>query len=150
MIELSIIPCINLAYIEKVLNEKNSKGRIMIRKKGIPSFFWISLSVSLLIISGAFTYYFVYHLPKIKHTQLELEKIWSEAESEQNRQQTFQDCAKEAREKAESRRDTMIESGILSSQELSEYIKAKEVGLTLKKDYDSYFDRCLKKYGIKY
>lgn len=122
----------------------------MARKKGAPAFFWVILSLSLLFASGAFAYYFAYHLPNIKNKQFELEKIKSETEKEEERKQTFQDCAKEANEAAESRRDTMIESGILSSQKLSEYKKAKEAGLTLKEDYDRYFDSCLKKYGIKY
>lgn len=110
--------------------------------------------VFLLIIFSLITYYLVMLLPKQKGKDQEINRLRSEVTKLQSRlddKKVFLDCDKEAEGKARKLLANKIELGKISGgYDVQEYQKAYDLGLRLKDDYNSSYENCLRRHGIKY
>lgn len=110
--------------------------------------------VLLLIIFSLVTYYLAVLLPDQRKTEREINKLKTEVtklQSELDQKNFFSDCDKEAEDKARELLKNKIElakkTGVYP---LQEYQKAYDLGLRLKDDYNSYYENCIRRHGIKY
>jgi hypothetical protein len=120
-------------------------------KNRIPTFFWIILSLSILIIATSIAYYFLWFLPnkeKIKYDPSQVEQTEG-INREDKETQIRQNCYEEAVNKSREKLEKLIEADLITQSEKEEYKKALDAGLTRKEDRDYYFDLCLTINGLK-
>lgn len=117
------------------------------------------IGMPLVVISLAIAYYFVIFMPgkqlaelNIKQQQVDLEKKQYEEKSaaekiENSKQQTnrkyYEMCDTEASNAA---RDLLKKKSELPGG--NQFNAAAEKGLFLKDDYSTYYERCIRKYGL--
>lgn len=107
----------------------------------------IAISIALIVSSLSVAYYFVYYLPSKERS----EKV-SETEQAQSKANIYSDCDAEAEETAlqllEQKVEILEETNQTHSQEYQLWKQAVEKGLYLKEDYNSYYDKCVNRYGL--
>lgn len=118
--------------------------------------FSIVASAAVMIIALSVAYYFVIFLPakeKTRQGQIARDLQFKQAEQEKKEEEdkVYQDCDMEAVERA----DELLKSKIEIAQKTGTSIpatwkEASEKGLHLKDDYNSYYESCLRRHGIKY
>lgn len=116
----------------------------------------------LLVISfSLIAYYLLVLLPEQKKVSQDLNSLKEEItrlQSQMNEKskltddkKVYSDCDQEAEKKARELLAKKIELGKTTGQyNVQEYQKAYNLGLRLKDDYNSYYDDCLRRNGIKY
>lgn len=112
------------------------------------------ITILLLVIFLLITYYLVILLPDQRKVEREINKLKNEVtklQSESDEKKVFSDCDKEAESKARELLAKKIELGKVSGgYDVQEYQKAHDLGLRLKDDYNSFYENCLRRHGIKY
>ncbi|OGD87927.1 hypothetical protein A3H87_01815 [Candidatus Curtissbacteria bacterium RIFCSPLOWO2_02_FULL_42_37] len=123
--------------------------------KGI-NLFSIIASVAILIVALSFAYYLVIFLPSKEKTMQEqaskeLQLKQAEQQKKDKEAQVYKDCDDEAAEGARELLKSKIEIAQNSGTAIpSTWKEASEKGLHLKDDYNSYYENCLRRNGIKY
>lgn len=109
--------------------------------------FYITASLSCLIVASSIAYYLVWFLPSKEKVKNEVVQV--QTSQEEKELQTRQDCREEARQKAKEKLEKLIQADLVSESEKQEYQKALDVGLAKQDDIDHYFDICLEVKGLK-
>lgn len=88
---------------------------------------------------------------KLRNEVTRLQSQKDEKEAQLDDKKVFSDCDKEAESKARELLAKKIELGKVSGgYDVQEYQKAYDLGLRLKDDYNSFYENCLRRYGVKY
>lgn len=94
--------------------------------------------LSMLIIALSIGYYLVIFIPRNKQKELEIYKNCDD------------EASIKARKLLESKIDVAIKSKQSNISEIELWKASLEKGLFLKDDYNSYYENCLRRNGIKY
>lgn len=118
--------------------------------KSIPQFFWIALSVAFLLAAGAVAYYFIDFLPNKETTKIQTQTQNQVIQDVQKRteKQIREDCEKEGFDRAKNKLQSLIDSGLATGYQKTEYEKALKQGLALKEDIEYYRKLCLENEGL--
>jgi len=101
----------------------------------------VIVAIALLVSTAFAGYYFAIARPRQAEIDLELKKLAQEEE----RKRIYAECYKAANEAASELAKDKVEIGVLTGDA---WEKAAEKDLFSKKDFDAYYDTCLKRYGI--
>lgn len=114
----------------------------------------ISTAILLTIVLLLSAYNFAILLPNQRKANEEISSLKKEItklKSELDEKKVFSDCDKEAETKARTLLAKKIELGKVSGgYDVQEYKKAYDLGLRLKDDYNSFYENCLRRHGVKY
>ena len=114
----------------------------------------VSTTTLLIIVLSLATYNFAILLPNQRRANEEINSLKKEItklRSELDDKNVFSDCDKEAESKARELLAKKIELGKVSGgYDVQKYQKAYDLGLRLKEDYNSFYENCLRRHGMKY
>lgn len=118
--------------------------------------FSVAAALSLLIVALSAAYYLVIFIPakekaRLEQANRELKLKEAEQNAKNKELQVYKDCDTEANENAENLLKSKIEIAQKAGTSIpATWKEASEKGLYLKDDYNSYYENCIRRHGIKY
>lgn len=122
--------------------------RVDIKKSHV----FISLLFLVLVTLGV--YYWAVLLPNLRNNEREIDQLRSEVtklQAQLDEKKVYSDCDQEAKDKSRELLSKKIEvAKEVGDSGVKEYQKAYDLGLHLKDDYNSIYENCLRRHGVKY